>query len=106
MVDAITFFKYLLVMAGVTYLVRMVPMVLVRGKIKNNFIRSFLYYVPYAVLSVMTIPAIFYSTSYVISAVIGLAVALVLSYFNRGLLTVAVFASATVLVVELILKYV
>jgi branched-subunit amino acid transport protein len=106
MVDTGVFFKYLLVMAGVTYLVRMVPMVLVKGKIKNNFVRSFLYYVPYAVLSVMTIPAIFYSTSYIASAIIGLVVALVLAYFNRGLLTVAVFASATVLIVELILKYI
>ena len=51
------FFIYLLVMAGVTYLVRMLPMVLVKKKITNTFIRSFLYYVPYAVLSVMTVPA-------------------------------------------------
>ena len=94
------------VMALVTYLIRVTPLVLIRREIKNRTVRSFLYYVPYAVLSVMTIPAIFYSTSYIISAVIGLAVALVLSYFNRGLLTVAVFASATVLVVELILKFV
>lgn len=105
MVEALEFFKYLIVMAGVTYLVRMLPMVLVRKKIKNTFIRSFLYYVPYAVLSVMTIPAIFYSTSYVISAVCGFVVALILSYFNRSLLVVAASACGTVLIVELIIKY-
>jgi branched-subunit amino acid transport protein len=104
MVDTGKFFLYLFVMAGVTYLIRMIPMVLVRKKIKNTFVRSFLYYVPYAVLSVMTIPAIFFSTSYVISAVCGFLVALVLSYFNRSLLTVAASACATVLVVELIIK--
>ena len=103
--ETLKFFQYLLVMASVTYLIRMIPMVLVKKKIKNTFIRSFLYYVPYAVLSVMTIPAIFYSTSYVISAVIGFAVALVLSYFNRSLLVVAASACGTVLIVELIIKY-
>ncbi len=105
MVKPAEFFLYLLVMAGVTYLVRMLPMVLVRKKIKNTFIRSFLYYVPYAVLSVMTIPAIFYSTSYLVSAICGFAVALVLSYFNRSLLTIAASACGTVLIVELIIKY-
>lgn len=105
MVEPLDFMLYLLVMAGVTYLVRMVPMVLVKKKIKNTFVRSFLYYVPYAVLSVMTIPAIFYSTSYLVSAIAGFAVALLLSYFNRSLLTVAASACGTVLVVELIIKY-
>ena len=105
MVEPMTFLSYLLVMAGVTYLVRMLPMVLVRKKIKNTFVRSFLYYVPYAVLSVMTIPAIFFSTSYLVSAICGFAVALVLSYFNRSLLTVAASACGTVLAVELIITY-
>ncbi|MBO5374850.1 MAG: AzlD domain-containing protein [Clostridia bacterium] len=105
MVETGQFFLYLLVMAGVTYLVRMVPMVLVKKKITNTFVRSFLYYVPYAVLSVMTIPAIFSSTSYLASAICGFAVALVLSYFNRSLLVVAASACGTVLVVELIIKY-
>ena len=103
--EPIKFFAYLLVMAGVTYLVRMLPMVLVRKNIKNTFVRSFLYYVPYAVLSVMTIPAIFYSTSYLVSAIVGFAVALVLSYFNRSLLTVAASACGAVLVVELVITY-
>ena len=76
------FLKYLLVMAGVTYLIRMIPLVLIRRKIENRFIRSFLYYIPYAVLSVMTIPAIFSSTGSVPSAVCGFAVAILLSFFD------------------------
>ena len=97
---------YLLVMAGVTYLVRMLPMVLIKKKITNTFVRSFLYYVPYAVLGVMTVPAIFYSTSYLISAIVGFAVAAVLAYFEKGLLAVAASACGAVLVCEIILEYV
>jgi len=99
------FFIYLLIMAGVTYLVRMLPYVLVRGKIKNRFIRSFLYYIPYSVLTVMTVPAIFFSTGNIISAAVGTAVALLLSYFKRSLLTVAASASAAVLLTELAMTY-
>lgn len=99
------FFVYLLIMAGVTYLVRMLPYVLVRGKIKNRFIRSFLYYIPYSVLTVMTVPAIFFSTGNIISAAVGTAVALLLSYFKRSLLTVAASASAAVLLTELAMTY-
>ena len=99
------FFIYLLIMAGVTYLVRMLPYVLVRGKIKNRFIRSFLYYIPYSVLTVMTVPAIFFSTGNIISAAVGTAVALLLSYFKRSLLTVAASASAAVLLTELTMTY-
>jgi branched-subunit amino acid transport protein len=103
MPDMLRFALYLLVMAGVTYLVRMLPLVLVKHKIENRFIRSFLYYVPYAVLSVMTIPAIFYATSSVISAVIGFGVALLLAYFERSLLTVASAGCGAVLVTEIVL---
>lgn len=99
------FFIYLLIMAGVTYLVRMLPYVLVRGKIKNRFIRSFLYYIPYSVLTVMTVPAIFFSTGNIISAAVGTAVALLLSYFKRSLLTVAASGSLAVLLTELAMTY-
>lgn len=99
------FCLYLFVMAGVTYLVRMLPLVLVKRKIENRFIKSFLYYVPYAVLAVMTVPGIFYSTSYFISAAAGFAVALVLAYFEKGLLPVALCACGAVLITELIIKY-
>lgn len=100
-----SFGLYLLTMAGVTYLVRMLPMVLIKKKIQNRFLLSFLYYIPYAVLTVMTVPAILYSTSSVLSAVVGTAIALVLAFFNKGLLTVAGFSCAAVLITELILQF-
>ena len=82
------------VMAITTYLIRVMPMVIFRKKITNVWIRSFLYYVPYAVLAAMTFPAVFQSTGSALSAVAGCVVAVVLAYFNKGLLTVAVAASA------------
>lgn len=97
------FLQYLLVTAGVTYLVRAVPLVLVKGKIKNRFILSFLHYIPYAVLSVMTIPAIFYATGEPISAIAGFVVAMVLAYREKSLVQVAAAACAAVLIVQLIL---
>ena len=100
------FLPYLVTMAVVTYLIRMIPLVLVKNKIKNKFILSFLYYVPYAVLSVMTVPAIFYATDNVASAIAGFVVALILAFFDRSLLTVALGASGGVLIAELIMQYV
>lgn len=97
---------YILVMAGVTYLIRMLPLTLVRGRIESTFVKSFIFYVPYAVLSAMTIPAIFYSTSSLASAVAGLAVAIILAFIGKSLLTVALSACASVFVVELIIKFV
>jgi branched-subunit amino acid transport protein len=97
------FFIYLAVTAGVTYLVRALPLVLVKGKIKNRFILSFLHYIPYAVLSVMTVPAIFYATGERVSAAVGFAVAVGLSLLNKSLLTVAAAACGAVLIVQLIL---
>ncbi|MBQ9794999.1 MAG: AzlD domain-containing protein [Clostridia bacterium] len=90
------FFLYLAVMAGVTYLIRMLPLVLVKKKVENGFIRSFLFYVPYAVLGAMTVPAVFYATDSVFSAAAGLGVALVLALCKKGLLTVAVGATLAV----------
>ena len=103
--DISLFFKYLAVMALTTYLIRMLPLVLCKKKIENIFIRSFLYYVPYAVLGAMTIPAIFFSTGSIISAIAGFVVALILSLKEKSLLTVAGFASLAVLIVELILSF-
>lgn len=97
---------YILVMALVTYLIRMLPLTLIRKKIENRFIRSFLYYVPYATLAAMTFPAILSATGSVISAALGFATALILAFRGKSLLTVAVFASAVVLVCELILPYI
>lgn len=92
---------YLLVTAGVTYLVRMVPMVALKKKIRSRFILSFLHYVPYAVLSVMTVPAIFYATEQPVSAAAGFLVALVLAWRGKSLLQVAAAACGAVLLVQL-----
>lgn len=100
------FFLYLLVMAGVTYLVRMLPLVLVRGKIENKYISSFLYYIPYAVLTVMTVPGILYSTGHIISAAVGTAVALIFAYRKKSLIVVASLAALSVLLVEVILYFI
>ncbi len=93
----------LFVMAGITYLVRMLPFVLFRKKIKNNFLKSFFYYIPYAVLAAMTLPAILYSTSSICSAAAGLTVALLLAFFERSLLTVAVGACIASFIFQIIL---
>lgn len=97
------YLAYMFVMAGVTYLIRMLPLVVFRKEIKNNFIQSFLFYVPYAVLAAMTIPAIFSATSSVISAVFGLITAVLLAYKEKGLVTVAMAGVVVVLIVEQIL---
>jgi branched-subunit amino acid transport protein len=99
-----SFFLYLFVMAAVTYLVRMIPFMLFNGKIKNRFFQSFLYYVPYTVLSAMTFPAILSATGSLLSAWIGLAVALLLAFLDQGLIKVALFASAAVLITDLLLS--
>ncbi len=94
----------IIIMAMVTYLIRMLPLAAVRGKIKSRFVLDFLYYIPYAVLSAMTIPAIFYSSSSFISAAVGLLTALVLAFFERGLMTVAIASCAGVFVTEFIMS--
>lgn len=94
---------YIGVMALVTYLIRLLPLVLFRRRISNRFVQSFLYYVPYAVLGAMTVPAIFGSTSSVYSAVCGLLAAVWFAYRDKGLLFVAVAASVVVFIVERVL---
>ena len=91
-------------MAGITYLIRMLPLVLFRRRIKSRFLKSFLYYVPYACLAAMTVPAIFFSTASVISAVFGFLTALVLAYKEQSLIKVALGACAAVFIVERILS--
>ena len=104
--EILRFFIYLGVMAGVTYLVRMLPMVFFRKKIKSRFVRSFLYYVPYAVLTVMTVPGIFYSTGSLASGIVGALVAVLLAIFGRSLLTVAAGSALGVLIAEIIIRYI
>lgn len=94
---------YLIIMAAVTYLIRMLPLLLVKKKIKNRFILSFLYYIPYAVLTVMTIPAIFYATAHKAAAVWGFVTAVILSYFERSLVTVAALSCVVVIIAEMII---
>ncbi|MBO4390841.1 MAG: AzlD domain-containing protein [Lachnospiraceae bacterium] len=94
----------LLVIAGTTFLIRMIPFVLVRKKIKNRWIRSFLTYIPYAVLTAMTVPAIFFATSSVISGFTGLVTAVILALSKKSLTVVAACSCLVVLVTELILK--
>jgi branched-subunit amino acid transport protein len=93
-----------LLMAVITYLPRVTPMILVKGRLKSRFLRSFLYYVPYAALGAMTFPAILHSTGSVGSAVVGMVIALVLAYLERGLLEVAIGAIAVVYLVKCLMR--
>ncbi len=94
---------YIAVMAAVTYLIRMLPLAVFQKKIKNRFIRSFLFYIPYAVLGAMTFPAILYATGSMYSAIAGFVVALLLAFLEKSLLTVALCSCAAVFLVELFL---
>lgn len=90
------FFPYLVVMAGMTYLIRMLPLTVFRKEIHSVFIKSFLYYVPYAVLGAMTFPDVLYSTGSLWTALAGLVVAVVMAWRGRSLVTVAIGACAAV----------
>ena len=94
-------FIYIACMAGVTFLIRVLPLTLMRKEIKNVTVRSFLYYVPYVTLAVMTFPAILSATQSPIAALVALVAAILLAYFGRGLFFVAVSACVLVFVIEL-----
>lgn len=96
------FIAALLIMALVTYIIRLVPLTLFRKKITNKYIKSFLEFVPYAVLGAMTIPDVFTSTGSTVSAVSGTITAFILAYTGRGLLTVSLSACAVAYIVNLI----
>lgn len=91
---------YILVMAAVTYLIRMLPLALIRRQINSPFVKSFLYYVPYATLAAMTFPAILTSTASIASAAVGFLVAIILSYKEKSMITVALVACAAVFIAE------
>lgn len=91
---------YILIMAGVTYLIRVLPLTLIRKEIKNTTIRSFLYYVPYVTLAVMTFPAILDATSSPWSGLAALIVGILLAWFGRSLFQVSVLACLVVFVLE------
>lgn len=96
-------YLYILVMAGVTYLIRVLPLTLIRKEIKNTYIRSFLYYVPYVTLSVITFPAILTATASVWSAVTALVIAIFLAYKGKSLFIVSLAACTAVFLTELFL---
>lgn len=94
---------YILIMWGVTYLIRVLPLTLIRGQIKNRFLRSFLYYVPYVTLAVMTFPAIVAATQVPLAGALALCAGVVLAWLGAGLFPVSVACCLVVFVVELIL---
>jgi branched-subunit amino acid transport protein len=87
-------------MAAVTYLIRLLPLTLIRKEIKNPFIKSFLYYVPYVSLSVMTFPAILEATANLWSAAVGFIVALIMAYQRKSLVMVALVSCISVFLIE------
>lgn len=98
-------YGYIAVMAIVTYFIRMIPLTVFRKKIENKYIKSFLFYVPYACLTAMTLPAVFYATGSLWSAAAGLATAVVLALKNRGLMIVAAGACVAVFVTEMLMRF-
>ena len=94
--------KAILLTAAVTYLIRMLPLAMFQKQITNKWVKSFLYYIPYAVLGAMTFPAILYSTGSIATATVGLVCALVLAYLNTGLLVTALGASLAVFLAGLV----
>lgn len=100
------FFVYLAVMAGVTYLIRAIPLALCRNKVRNRFIQSFLAYVPYAVLAAMTFPSVLYSAGGIVPGMAGTVTGLVFAYKRKSLLMVAVAACAAAFLAEIILTLV
>ncbi len=95
---------YIFIMAFATYLVRALPMTIIRGEIKNPFIKSFLHYVPYATISSMIFPDILFCTASIVSAVAGLIVALYFSYKEKDLIVVSFFACLAVFIADKIMS--
>lgn len=96
-------YLYILAMAGTTYLIRILPLTLIRKPIKNRFIRSFLFYVPYVTIAVMTFPAIVQATQNPIAGIAALLIGIVAAWFGLGLFPVAILCCVVVFVLESIL---
>ena len=94
---------YIAAMAVTTYLVRMLPLAVFRKPIKSRFIRSFLYYVPYVTLAVMTFPAILDATGSPVAGLLALVVGILAAYFGMSLLQVAITCCGVVLLAEWLL---
>ena len=97
---------YIFCMAAVTYLIRVLPLTLIKKPIKNKTIRSFLYYVPYVTLAVMTFPAILDAIQSPVAAAIAFVGAIVLAYMGKGLFFVAVSACVSVFLIELVIGFI
>ena len=97
-------YLYVLVMAVTTYLIRAIPLTLLKKPIQNRFLRSFLHYVPTACLTAMTFPAILQATDHMVSGAAGLAIGIFLALKNKSLIVVAVSSCAAVFVVEQLLQ--
>ncbi|MCR4754051.1 MAG: AzlD domain-containing protein [Lachnospiraceae bacterium] len=91
---------YMLIMAAVTYAIRVLPLTLIRKEIKSTFLRSFLYYVPYVTLAVMTFPAIIEATNSPVAGAVAFIAALLLAWFGAGLFQVSVIACIVVFIIE------
>ena len=96
----------LLITAGITYLIRLLPMICVRGRVKNRFLKSFLYYVPHTVLSTLTFPAILFCTESYISGILAVVVSIFLAYKGKGLITCMLGGVMTVFLTGLILTFI
>ncbi len=96
-------FIYLFIMAAVTFAVRVLPLTLIRSQIKNRFLQSFLYYVPYVTLAVMTFPAILHATQSPLSGAVALIVGVIAAWYGAGLFRVALACCGIVFVIELFL---
>lgn len=96
------YFIYLLIMVLVTYILRVVPFLLIRKKINNKFINSVLYYIPYTVLTTMTFPAALYVTDHIVSSAVGLFFAILCALKIKNLTIVAIISCIAVLLTEII----
>lgn len=94
---------YIAIMCGVTFLIRVLPLTLIRKQIKNTFLKSFLYYVPYVTLSVMTFPAIMHATRSPIAGAVALVAGLAAAWIGANMITVAVTCCGLVFVLELLI---
>lgn len=97
-------YVYILTMAVTTYLIRAIPLVLLKKPIRSRFLRSFLHYVPTACLTAMTFPAILYAADHMLSGAIGLAVGIFLAFKNKSLIFVAISSAGAVFVVEQLIR--
>ena len=106
MTAGLRFFICLALMSLTTYLIRLLPLLFIKRKITNSFIKSFLFYVPYVVLTVMTFPTVIYCTGNTVSGILAFAVCLVLAYFERSMVLVALGGALAALISECVIRYV